>query len=82
MEKVAQVFYNKNYADEDDDLHQSSKESKYNFKIFNKTAKEEIDNNGDYTKVNTENDFHFINYNKKNDNINNNDIKYKTIEIN
>ena len=77
MEKVAQIFYNENYADEDE-REQSRKNSRYNFKIFNKSAREEIDKTGDYTMVNTDNNFIICNQ-KKNDN---NDIKSKTIDIN
>ena len=79
MEKVAQIFYNENYADEDEQ-EQSRKHSTYNFKIFNKSAREEIDKNGDYTMVNTGNDY--IMYNQKKMNDNNDDTKYKTIDIN
>ena len=79
MEKVAQIFYNENYADEDE-LEQSKSHMKFNFKIFNKTAREEIEKYGDYTKVNsTENNNCFeLNYNHKK----NNDIKSRTIDIN
>ena len=79
MEKVAQIFYNENYADEDEQ-EQSRKHSTYNFKIFNKSAREEIEKNGDYTMVNTGNDY--IMYNQKKMNDNNDDTKYKTIDIN
>ena len=40
MEKNAQVFYNENYADEDED---TEKNEKFSFKIFSKTVKEELD---------------------------------------
>ena len=51
MEKVAQIFYNENYADEDDNNEFSKQnKSKCNFKIFSKTINNEIDNYANYTK--------------------------------
>ena len=44
MEKAAQVFYNENYADEEDNNNLDDEKSKCNFKIFSKTINKEIDN--------------------------------------
>ena len=49
MEKVAQIFYNENYADEDE--LKESKNPKCNFKIFSKSVNHEIDNYANFTKV-------------------------------
>ena len=72
MEKVAQIFYNENYADEDE-LNQS-KNPKCNFKIFSKSINYEIDNYANFTKVenDTQNTKFFENF-KKNNNLNKND---------
>ena len=82
MEKVAQIFYNENYAEEDE-LENSEKHEKFNFKVFNKTIREEIDNYDNYTRVDSdaENNKFFEMKNKKN-NLENEDIKSKTIDIN
>ena len=48
MEKVAQVFYNENYAEEDE-IEASNRREKFNFKVFNKTVREEIENYDNYT---------------------------------
>ena len=50
MEKVAQIFYNENYADDDENL-SKDKKMKCNFKIFSKTINNEIDNFANFTKV-------------------------------
>ena len=51
MEKVAQVFYNENYADEEENNENNEeKKSKYNFKIFSKTINNEIDNYANFSK--------------------------------
>ena len=56
MEKVAQVFYNENYADEDDNNEfNEEKKTKCNFKIFSKTINNEIDNYANFTKVDNDN---------------------------
>ena len=73
MEKVAQIFYNENYAEEDE--LENSKHQKFNFKVFNKTIKEEIDNYDNYTRFDNDNE------NKKNKN-DKEGIKSKTIDIN
>ena len=75
MEKVAQIFYNENYAEEDEEENSNRKHNqKYNFKVFNKTVREEIDNYGNYTRVDNEN--------KKNNNYHYEDMKSKTIDVN
>ena len=74
MEKVAQIFYNENYADEDE-LEDSDRHEKMNFKIFTKTITEEIEN---CNKFNISNNSRENKNNKKN----NNNIKSKTININ
>ena len=81
MEKVAQIYYNENYAEEDE-MEYSKKHQKFNFKVFNKTIREEIDNYDNYTSVNSdnENDIFFDMKNKQN-NIYNEDKKSKTIDI-
>ena len=73
MEKVAQIFYNENYAEEDE--LENSKHQNFNFKVFNKTIKEEIDNYDNYTRFDNDNE------NKKNKN-DKEGIKSKTIDIN
>ena len=50
MEKVAQIFYNENYADDNENL-SKDKKMKCNFKIFSKTINNEIDNFANFTKV-------------------------------
>ena len=51
MEKVAQIFYNENYADEEENNEfNGEKKSKCNFKIFSKTINNEIDNYANFTK--------------------------------
>ena len=75
MEKVAQVFYNENYAEEDE-LEDSNRKhnQKYNFKVFNKTVREEIDNYDNYTRVDNEN--------QNKNNYHDEDKKSKTIDVN
>ena len=53
MEKVAQIFYNENYADEDENENESNdgKKVKCNFKVFSKTINNEIDNFANFTNV-------------------------------
>ena len=51
MEKVAQIFYNENYADEDENESNDDKKIKYNFKVFSKTINNEIDNFAYFTRV-------------------------------
>ena len=77
MEKVAQIFYNENYAEEDESDY-SKKHQKFNFKVFNKTIREEIDNYDNYTSAN--NDIENENYFEQN-NIYVENKKFKTIEI-
>ena len=56
MEKVAQVFYNENHADEEDNNEfNEEKKTKCNFKIFSKTINNEIDNYANFTKVDSDN---------------------------
>ena len=50
MEKVAQIFYNENYADEESNGSSENKKQKNNFKIFSKTINNEIDNYANFTK--------------------------------
>ena len=66
MEKVAQIFYNENYADEDE-LEDSDRHEKMNFKIFTKTITEEIEN---CNKFNISNNSRENKNNKKNNNNN------------
>jgi len=66
MEKVAQVFYNENYAEEDE-IETPKRREKFNFKVFNKTVREEIENYDNYTL-------------EDNHAKNNKDIEYKTID--
>ena len=77
MEKVAQIFYNENYADEEENGSNCIKQSKYSFKIFSKTINNEIDNYDNFTKVDndyTEN-IKILGIKKKNNN-NENNINY------
>ena len=56
MEKVAQIFYNENYADEDDNNEFNGEQKpKCNFKIFSKTINNEIDNCANYSKEDNSN---------------------------
>ena len=50
MEKVAQIFYNENYAEEEENESNDDKIIKYNFKVFSKTINNEIDNFANLTK--------------------------------
>ena len=83
MEKVAQIFYNENYADEEE--LKESKNPKCNFKIFSKSVNHEIDNYANFTKV--ENDSKFLanlQYNKNNDNKtldNKNKLKFRNNDL-
>jgi len=55
MEKVAQIFYNENYADEENEEKQEeSQERKKMPKIFNKEVMKDIDNCESFTYVNSE----------------------------
>ena len=55
MEKVAQIFYNENYADEENEEKQEqSQERKKMPKIFNKEVMKDIDNCQSFTYVNSE----------------------------
>ena len=55
MEKVAQVFYNENYADEEnEEKHEQSQERKKLPKIFNKEVMKDIENGESFTYVNSE----------------------------
>ena len=53
MEKVAQIFYNENYADEEENENEynDGKIIKCNFKVFSKTINNEIDNFANFTNV-------------------------------
>ena len=53
MEKVAQIFYNENYADEDENK-EKSKSVKKMPKIFSKDVLTDIENGESYTYVNSE----------------------------
>ena len=50
MEKVAQIFYNENYAEEEENESNDDLIKKYNFKVFSKTINNEIDNFAIFTK--------------------------------
>ena len=50
MEKVAQIFYNENYADIDE-LNESDRPQKFSFQIFNKTINKEIEECGKISKL-------------------------------
>ena len=54
MEKVAQVFYNENYAEEEKDDKEKSKKKEKNIVIFNKKIKQEIEDGDIYTVVTSE----------------------------
>ena len=55
MEKVAQIFYNENYADEEkEEKKEESQEKKKLPKIFNKEVIKDIENCGSFTYVNSE----------------------------
>ena len=54
MEKVAQVFYNENYAEEEKDDKGKSKKKEKNIVIFNKKIKKEIEDGDIYTVVTSE----------------------------
>ena len=75
MEKVAQIFYNENYADEEKENEENnSKEKKKGPKIFNKEIMNDIENGDSYTIVNSETaneQLDLINKKLKNNNINN-----------
>ena len=78
MEKVAQIFYNENYAEEDE-AENPKKHEKFQFKVFNKTVREEIENFDNYTieDDNAENNKFCMMKNSLNKN---KDIKFKTID--
>ena len=78
MEKVAQIFYNENYADEEDNNSKENKNQKCNFKIFSKTINNEIDNCANFTKEekddnNYNNNNKILDFFKKNKNNNDKD---------
>ena len=54
MEKVAQVFYNENYAEEEKNDKEKSKKKEKNIVIFNKKIKKEIEDGDIYTVVTSE----------------------------
>ena len=54
MEKVAQVFYNENYAEEEKDEKEKSRKKEKNIVIFNKKIKKEIEEGDIYTVVTSE----------------------------
>ena len=93
MEKVAQVFYNENYADEEENGEfNEEKKSKCNFKIFSKTINNEIDNYANLTKEekniknnkkNKEDDIEpEMNYNLDDDTkINQNKLKFRNNDL-
>ena len=55
MEKVAQVFYNENYAEEDNTPKEKSKKNREKkIIIFSKKIKKEIEDADIYTVVNSE----------------------------
>ena len=78
MEKVAQIFYNENYADEDENK-EKSKNIKKMPKIFNKDVLTDIENGESFTYVNSEDateQLYLINKKlKKNENLNKNQNK-------
>ena len=84
MEKVAQIFYNNNYADENEKDEKNKKEKKFNFEIFSKKISEEIENYDIYTIINSQLDIKINNNkikNKDKDNYKrNNDLNYIDIE--
>ena len=71
MEKVAQIFYNENYVDEDP-VEDSIRQKKINFKIFTKAVTEDIENCDKFTIVSITN----------NNDRSKNNAKPKTININ
>ena len=82
MEVVAQIFYNENYADEDE-IDKSQKPQKFNFKVFNRTVRDEIDNYDNYTNVDNDNENdNFFKMKSRQNNNDNEDMKSKTIDIN
>ena len=85
MEKVAQIFYNENYVD-DEGVEDSNRYKKVNFKIFTKAVIEDIENCDKFTIVkHTETNDRskiIIPMNNKNNIKNRNDAKSKTININ
>ena len=54
MEKVAQVFYNENYAEEEKEEKEKSKKKEKNIIIFNKKITKEIEEGDVYTAVSSE----------------------------
>ena len=54
MEKVAQIFYNENYAEKEKDESSNRIEKKKGPKIFNKEIMNDIENGDSYTIVNSE----------------------------
>ena len=54
MEKVAQVFYNENYAEEEKDEKEKSRKKEKNIVIFNKKIKKQIEDGDIYTVVTSE----------------------------
>jgi len=85
MEKIAQIFYNENYQDEEE-VEDSIRHKKVNFKVFTKVIIEDIENCDKFTKVlHTETNDRNKNIIPINNNIdikNGNDKKSKTININ
>jgi hypothetical protein len=85
MEKIAQIFYNENYADEDP-VEESIKHKKVNIKIFTKAVTEDIENCVKFNiAMNTNNNDkskNIISMNNKNSIKNGNDAKSKPININ
>jgi hypothetical protein len=54
MEKVAQIFYNENYADDDENKEKDSQNKKKMPKIFSKDVMTDIENGDSFTYVNSE----------------------------
>ena len=97
MEKAAQVFYNENYADEEDNNNLDDEKSKCNFKIFSKTINKEIDNydnsSKDFSNNNSNKILEALRKNKKNkkddlddflanENIDKNKLKFRNNDLN
>ena len=85
MERVAQIFYNENYVDENPD-EDSIRHKKINFKIFTKAVTEDIENCDKFTIVlytdNNDRNKNIVPMNNKNNIKNVNYAKTKTYNIN
>ena len=78
MESVAQIFYDKNYAEEDKQKEINTKiETKKDIQIFSKKISEEIENCNVFTKVNSETEMKRIQLINQNIKSNNEANKFK-----